>query len=356
MSTKNGNKLRSQEWWGQPNYESFTRRAWMRSEGFSSDFFQNKPVIGICNSWSEFNNCNAHLRTVAEAVKRGVLAAGGFPLEFPTISLGEVYMKPTTMLYRNLMAMDVEECIRAYPLDGVVLLCGCDKTTPAQLMGAASADVPAIMVPGGPMLGGMWRGREIGSGTDLRRYWDEVRAGRLGEEEFCEIEGCVSRSAGHCTVMGTASTMAAMAEALGMTLPGAADIPAVDARRKALAEESGARIVKIVEQNLRPSRVMTREAFENAIRVLMSIGGSTNAIVHLVAIAGRLGIALPLARFDEISRATPLIADVKPSGKFLMEDLFNAGGLAAIIKELLPLLHAGAGTVTGKPLEENVAR
>src|SRR5205814_674270 len=264
--------------------------------------------------------------------------------------------KPTTMLYRNLMAMDVEECIRAYPLDGVVLLCGCDKTTPAQLMGAASADVPALMVPGGPMLGGMWRGRAIGAGMHFRRYWDDVRAGRLGEEVFCEIEGCVSRSAGHCTVMGTASTMAAMAEALGMTLPGAADIPAVDARRKALAEESGARIVKIVEQNLWPSRVMTRQAFENAIRVLMAIGGSTNAIVHLVAMAGRLGIELPLARFDEISRATPVIADIKPSGKFRMEDLFNAGGIAAVIKELVPLLHAEALTVTGKALGENVRR
>ena len=349
-------RLRSRDWFGKNDRWGLAHRAWLRAEGFSSRDFQDKPVIGIANSWSELNNCNAHLRQLAEAVKRGVWAAGGFPLEFPTISLGEMLMKPTTMLYRNLMAMDVEECIRAYPLDGVVLLCGCDKTTPAQLMGAASADVPAIMVPGGPMLGGMWRGREIGSGTDLRRYWDEVRAGRLGEEEFCEIEGCVSRSAGHCTVMGTASTMAAMAEALGMTLPGAADVPAVDARRKALSEESGTRIVAMAKEDLRPSRVMTREAFENAIRVLMSIGGSTNAIVHLVAIAGRLGIPLPLARFDEISRATPLIADIKPSGKFLMEDLFNAGGLAAVIKELLPLLHASAGTVTGKPLGENVVR
>ncbi|PYV18753.1 MAG: dihydroxy-acid dehydratase [Acidobacteria bacterium] len=349
-------QLRSRDWFGKNDRWGTAHRAWLRAEGFSSQVFEGKPVIGIANSWSELNNCNAHLRQLAEAVKRGVWAAGGFPLEFPTISLGEMLMKPTTMLYRNLMAMDVEECIRAYPLDGVVLLCGCDKTTPAQLMGAASADVPALMVPGGPMLGGMWRGRAIGSGTDFRRYWDEVRAGRLGEEEFCEIEGCVSRSAGHCTVMGTASTMAAMAEALGMTLPGAADIPAVDARRKALAEESGARIVKIVEQNLRPSRVMTRQAFENAIRVLMAIGGSTNAIVHLVAMAGRLGIELPLARFDEISRATPVIADIKPSGKFLMEDLFNAGGIAAVIKELVPLLHAEALTVTGKALGENVRR
>src|SRR5207248_10639343 len=223
----------------------FTRRAWMRSEGFSSDFFQNKPVIGICNSWSELNNCNAHLRTVAEAVKRGVLAAGGFPLEFPTISLGEVYMKPTTMLYRNLMAMDVEECIRAYPLDSVVLLSGCDKTTPAMLMGAASADVPAIMVTGGPMLRGRWRAEELGSGTDLWRLWAERRAGRLSDEELCEAESCMSRSSGHCMVMGTASTMASMAEALGMTLPGNAAIPAPDSRRLAHAELAGRRAVEL---------------------------------------------------------------------------------------------------------------
>jgi L-arabonate dehydrase len=348
--------LRSRDWFGKNDRWGTAHRAWLRAEGFTSQVFEGKPVIGIANSWSELNNCNAHLGQLAEAVKRGVWAAGGFPLEFPTISLGEMLMKPTTMLYRNLMAMDVEECIRAHPLDGVVLLAGCDKTTPAQLMGAASADIPAIMVPGGPMLGGMWRGCAIGSGTDFRRYWDEVRAGRLGEEEFSEIEGCVSRSAGHCTVMGTASTMAAMAEALGMTLPGAADIPAADSRRKALAEESGARIVEMVNENLRPSRVMTAIAFENAIRVLMAIGGSTNAVVHLVAMAGRLGLALPLARFDEISRGTPVIADIKPSGKFLMEDLFNAGGIAAVIKELVPLVHSDALTITGKSLAENVAR
>src|SRR5690349_17949528 len=226
-------KLRSQEWWSLPNYESFVRRAWLRSEGFTSEVFQNKPVIGICNSWSELNNCNAHLRTVAEAVKRGVWAAGGFPLEFPTISLGEVFMRPTTMLYRNLMAMDVEESIRANPLDGVVLLCGCDKTTPAQLMGAASAGIPAIVVPGGPMLSGKWRDRDLGSGTDGRKLFDLFRTGQLSEEAWCEIEGGISRSAGHCTVMGTASTMANVAEALGMTMPGFAAIPAADSQRLA---------------------------------------------------------------------------------------------------------------------------
>lgn len=348
-------KLRSREWFGKRDRWGLGHRAWLRAEGFSERVFEGKPVIGICNSWSELNNCNAHLRQVAEAVKRGVWEAGGFPLEFPTISLGEMLMKPTTMLYRNLMAMDVEECIRAYPLDGVVLLCGCDKTTPAQLMGAASADIPAIMVPGGPMLRGMWRGQELGSGTDVRRLWDEVRAGRMSEEEWCEIEGCISRSAGHCTVMGTASTMACLAEALGMTLPGCADIPAADSRRLAIAEESGRRSVEMATEGLRPSRILTPEAFQNAIRVDMAIGGSTNAIVHLVAIAGRSGIELPLAKFDEISRTTPVIANVKPSGDFLMEDFNYAGGLPAVMKEISALLHVDAPTVNGKAVGENIA-
>jgi L-arabonate dehydrase len=352
MDTRN---LRSRDWFGKNDRWGMAHRAWLRAEGFSTQVFEGKPVIGICNSWSELNNCNAHLRQVAEAVKRGVWEAGGFPLEFPTISLGEMLMKPTTMLFRNLMAMDVEECIRAYPLDGVVLLCGCDKTTPAQLMGAASADVPALMVPGGPMLRGMWRGSEVGSGTDIRRFWEEVRAGRMTEEEWCEVESCVSRSAGHCTVMGTASTMASVAEALGMTLTGGALIPAVDARRYAQAEESGRRIVAMVDEDLRPSRIMTEAALENAIRALMAIGGSTNAVVHLVAIAGRLGLDLPLEKFDEISRTTPVIADVKPSGRFLMEDLFNAGGLPAVMKEIAPLLRSDALTATGKGMGENVA-
>ena len=308
----------------------------MRAEGFTSQVFDNKPVVGICNSWSELTTCNAHLRQVAEAVKRGVWAAGGFPLEFPTISLGEVLMRPTTMLYRNLMAMDVEECIRAYPLDAVVLLSGCDKTTPAELMGAASADVPAIMVTGGPMLRGMYRGQTLGSGTDSRKYWSEMRAGRLSEEEWCEIESCISRSAGHCMVMGTASTMTSLAEALGMTLSGCANIPAADSRRLAVAEESGRRAVAMALEGLRPSQILTREAFENAIRVNMAIGGSTNAIIHLVAIAGRLGIDLPLEKFDAISRSTPFITNIRPSGDLLMEDMYYAGGLPAVIKELGP--------------------
>jgi L-arabonate dehydrase len=349
-------RLRSRDWFGQRDRWGLGHRAWLRAEGFSERVFEGKPVVGICNSWSELNNCNAHLRQVAEAVKRGVWEAGGFPLEFGTISLGEMLMKPTTMLYRNLMAMDVEECIRAYPLDAVVLLCGCDKTTPAQLMGAASADIPALMVPGGPMLKGMWRGQELGSGTDVRRFWDEVRAGRMTEEEWCEVEGCVSRSAGHCTVMGTASTMACLAEALGMTLPGCADIPAADSRHLAAAEESGRRSVEMAVEGLCPSRILTPEAFENAIRVDMAIGGSTNAIVHLVAIAGRAGIELPLSKFDEISRTTPVIANVKPSGEFLMEDFNYAGGLPAAMKEISSLLHLNALTVNGKTLRENLAR
>ena len=348
--------LRSRDWFGKRDRWGLGHRAWLRAEGFSERVFEGKPVIGICNSWSELNNCNAHLRQVAEAVKRGVWEAGGFPLEFGTISLGEMLMKPTTMLYRNLMAMDVEECIRAYPLDAVVLLCGCDKTTPAQLMGAASADIPALMVPGGPMLKGMWRGQELGSGTDVRRFWDEVRAGRMTEEEWCEIEGCISRSAGHCTVMGTASTMACLAEALGMTLPGCADIPAADSRRLSIAEESGRRSVEMAVEGLCPSRILTPEAFENAIRVDMAIGGSTNAIVHLVAIAGRAGMELPLSKFDEISRTTPVIANVKPSGEFLMEDFNYAGGLPAAMKEISALLHLSALTVNGKTLGENLGR
>jgi L-arabonate dehydrase len=346
--------LRSQEWWSGKEYYNFSRRAWLRSEGFTADVFQNKPVIGICNSWSELNNCNAHLRGLAEAVKRGVWRAGGFPLEFPTISLGEMFMKPTSMLYRNLMSMDVEESIRANPIDGVVLLCGCDKTTPAQLMGAASADIPAIVVTGGPMLSGQWRNRKLGAGTDGRKLFDLYRTGKLTEGEWCEVEGGLARSSGHCTVMGTASTMASVAEAMGMTLPGCAAIPAPDSRRITIAELSGQRMVDMVWEDLRPSKIMTREALENAITVNMAIGGSTNAVVHLLAIAGRLGIDLKLDEFDRISRRTPCIVNVKPSGEYLMEDLFEAGGVPAVMNEILDLLHGDSITVNGKTVRENV--
>ncbi len=347
--------LRSRNWFGRQDMDGFVHRSWIKSEGFSDLVFDGRPVIGIANSWSELTNCNAHLRQVAEAVKRGVWSAGGFPLEFPTISLGEVLMKPTTMLFRNLMAMDVEECIRAYPLDAVVLLSGCDKTTPAMLMGAASADVPAVMVTGGPMLRGTWRKEELGSGTDVWRLWSERRADRMTDEELCEAESCMSRSSGHCMVMGTASTMASMAEALGMTLPGNAAIPAPDSRRLAQAELAGRRAVEMARDGgPRPSQILTAQAFDNAIRADMAIGGSTNAIIHLVAIAGRVGVRLPLSRFDELSKTTPFLVNLRPSGKYLMEDFFYAGGLPAVLKELLPLLHGSAPTVNGRSIADNV--
>ena len=348
-------KLRSAEWFEGVGYEFLTRRAALRSEGLAPAGFSGKPVIGICNSWSELTHCNIHLRRVAEAVKRGVWAAGGVPLEFPTISLGELFMKPTTMLFRNLMSMDVEESIRANPIDGVVLLSGCDKTTPAQLMGAASADVPAIMVTGGPQLSGHWGQQQIGSGTDGRLVFEEYRAGRLTDEQLNEVEGCIARSNGHCMVMGTASTMASMAEALGMTLPGSAAIPAVDSRRYQLAETAGYRAVEIARDDLRPSKILTKAAFENAIRTDMAIGGSTNAVVHLLAIAGRAGIDLRLADFDRLSRETPFLANIKPSGQYLMEDFYYAGGLPVAMKEILPLLDGTNLTVNGRTLGENLA-
>src|SRR5213592_847950 len=348
--------LRSRNWFGRNDLDGFVHRSWLKTEGFSDVVFDGRPVVGIANSWSELTNCNAHLRQVADAVKRGVWSAGGFPLEFPTISLGEVLMKPTAMMFRNLMAMDVEECLRAYPLDAVVLLSGCDKTTPAMLMGAASANVPAIMVTGGPMLRGRWRTEDLGSGTDNWRLWAERRAERLSDEEWAEAESCMSRSSGHCMVMGTASTMASMAEALGMTLSGNAAIPASDSRRMALAELSGRRAVEMaLAGGPKPSEILTPNAFDNAIRADMAIGGSTNAVIHLVAIAGRAGINLPLRRFDELSRTTPLLVNVRPSGKYLMEDFFYAGGLPVVLKELLPLLHGEASTVAGTSLADVVA-
>ena len=335
--------------------DGFLHRSWLKSTGVGDEAFRGRPVIGICNSWSELVNCNVHLRGLAESVKRGVLQAGGFPLEFPVMSLGESLMKPTTMLYRNLMAMDVEESIRAYPLDGVVLLTGCDKTNPASVLGAASANVPSIVVTGGPMLNGRWRGRELGSCSDCWHYNEERRAGRITEEEFTEIENSLSRSNGHCMTMGTASTMACVTEALGLTLPGGAAIPAVDSRRSQLAEAAGRQIVELVEQDLKPSDILGREAFENAIRVLHAISGSTNAILHLLAYAGRVGIDVPLGLFDELSRTTPWLVNLKPAGTYLMEDFFHAGGLPAVMAELGDLLHLDAITVTGKTVGENIA-
>jgi dihydroxy-acid dehydratase len=354
MAIDDPTKLRSYSWFNGKEYYNFSRRANIRALGISREAFHGKPVIGICNSFSELNNCNAHLRQVADAVKRGVWAAGGLPLEFPVISLGEQYMKPTTMLFRNLMAMDVEESIRANPMDGVVLLCGCDKTTPAMLMGAASADIPALILTGGPTLSGNYQGTTIGQGTDGRKIFDLYRMGRVSPEELQEIEGCMVRSAGHCTVMGTASTMAIVAEALGMSLPGSAAVPAPDSRRLAMAEMSGRRMVEMVREDLRPSRVLTREAFENAITVDMAVGGSTNAVVHLLAIAGRTRHKLVLDDFDAISRRTPFLVNVRPSGKHMMEDFFFAGGVPAVMRELLPLLHRDCLTVNGKTIAENV--
>ena len=347
-------KLRSYSWFNGKEYYNFSRRANVRALGISREAFHGKPVIGICNSFSELNNCNAHLRQVAEAVKRGVLAAGGFPVEFPVISLGEQFMKPTAMMFRNLMSMDVEESIRANPVDGVLLLCGCDKTTPAMLMGAASADVPAMIITGGPTLSGNYQGRTIGQGTDGRKIFDLYRMGKVSAEELQEIEGCMVRSAGHCTVMGTASTMAIVAEALGMSLPGSAAVPAPDSRRLAMAEMSGRRMVEMVFEDLRPSKILTRQAFENAITVDMAVGGSTNAVVHLLAIAGRTPHKLVLNDFDEISRRTPFLVNVHPSGQHMMEDFFFAGGVPAVMRELLPLLHRDCVTVNGKTVEDNV--
>ena len=290
----------SSEWFDRSDLDGFLHRSWLKSSGVGDDTFRGRPVIGICNSWSELVNCNVHLRGLAEAVKRGVLQAGGFPREFPVMSLGESLMKPTTMLYRNLMAMDVEESIRSYPLDGVVLLTGCDKTNPASILGACSANIPTIVVTGGPMLNGHWRGKELGSCSDCWHYHEELRGGRISEQDFTEIENAMSRSNGHCMTMGTASTMACVTEALGLTLPGGAAIPAVDSRRAHLAEAAGRQIVELVEHDLRPSDILTRAAFENAIRALHAISGSTNAIIHLIAYAGRLGIELPLSLFDEL--------------------------------------------------------
>ncbi len=345
---------RSSDWFDRRDLDGFLHRSWLKASGVSDESFRGRPVIGICNSWSELVNCNVHLRGLAEAVKRGVLQAGGFPREFPVMSLGESLMKPTTMLYRNLMAMDVEESIRSYPLDGVVLLTGCDKTNPASIMGACSANIPTIVLTGGPMLNGHWRGNELGSCSDCWHYHEELRGGRISEQEFVEVENSMSRSHGHCMTMGTASTMACMTEALGLTLPAGAAIPAVDSRRAHLAEAAGRQIVELVERDIRPSDILTREAFENAIRALHAISGSTNAILHLVAYAGRLGLDLPLSLFDELGATTPWLVNLKPSGERLMEDFYYAGGLPAVLEQIRDLLHVDALTVTGRTIGENL--
>lgn len=348
-------KHRSASWFGRKDRDGFIHRSWMKNQGLPDHLFDGRPVIGICNTWSELTPCNAHFRDLADHVKRGVYEAGGFPLEFPVMSLGETLMRPTAMLFRNLVSMDVEESIRANPIDGVVLLAGCDKTTPALLMGAASCDLPTLMVSGGPMLNGKFRGQDIGSGTDVWRLSEEVRRGVLSECDFLEAEGCMNRSAGHCMTMGTASTMASVVESLGMGLPGNAAIPAVDSRRHALCHMAGRRIVEMVGEDLRMSKVLTRAAFENAIRVVGAIGGSTNAVVHLLAIAGRIGVPLSLDDWDRLGRDVPCLVNLMPAGNYLMEDLYYAGGLPAVIRELGELIHRDTITVNGRTIGENTS-
>lgn len=353
-------KLRSEDWFGKSDKMGFVHRSWLRNQGYPDDYFKGKPVIGICNTWSELTPCNGHLREFAEIVKRGVAEAGGFPLEFPVTSLGETIMRPTTMLFRNLASMDVEESIRANPLDGVVLLTGCDKTTPSTVMGACSVDLPTIVVPGGPMLNGRFRGECIGSGSFNWLIKEKQSVEHYTAEDIHEVEIGAARSAGHCMTMGTASTMACMVEALGLTLPGAAAIPAVDSRKKVLAQLSGRRIVEMVKEDLKLSKILTRKAFENSIIVNAAVGGSTNLVIHLLAIAGRIGVELKLEDFDSIGSKIPLLVNLKPSGKYLMEDFYYAGGLPVVIKELSKgppsgkkYLHNDVITVNGKTLGEN---
>lgn len=356
MQEPDMSKLRSARWFAPHDLTGFVHRTAIQAEGFSGFAIKDRPVVGIANSWSELVNCNIHFRGLADAVKRGVLLAGGLPLEFPTISLGESLMKPSAMQFRNLMAMDVEESIRAYPLDAIVLIGGCDKTVPAQLMGAASADVPTIMLTGGPQEPAHFRGRQLGVGTDTWKYADELRAGKITQDDFDELEAAAKPSAGHCSEMGTASTMTSIVEALGMCLPGTASIPAVDARRGQAAEATGRRAVEMALSGPRPSEVLTKEAFDNAITLLMAVGGSTNAVVHLLALARRVGVELQLDRFHQISERTPRIVNVRPSGEYLVQQLFHVGGISAVLKELDPLLHSDAITVTGKTLGEGYAK
>jgi L-arabonate dehydrase len=346
---------RSQAWFGRADREGFLYRSWIKNQGYPEDLFDGRPVIGICNTWSELTPCNGHFRELAEFVKRGVYEAGGWPLEFPVMSLGETLLRPTAMLFRNLASMDVEESIRGNPLDGVVLLMGCDKTTPSLLMGAASCDLPTIGLSGGPMLSGKYRGRDLGSGTGVWQMSEMVRAGEMPAGEMVAAESCMHRSKGHCMTMGTASTMASMVEALGVSLPGNAAIPAVDARRYRLAQLTGRRIVEMVQEDLRLSRILTRAAFENAIKVNAAIGGSTNAVIHLLAIAGRMGVELQLQDWDRLGSSLPCLVNLQPSGTFLMEDFYYAGGVPAVMKEIRHLLDTAALTANGRPLGENIA-
>ena len=347
--------LRSQQWFGRQDRDGFAYRSWIKGKGVPDDQFDGRPVIGICNTFSELTPCNSHFRTIAEQVKIGVYEAGGFPLEFPVMSLGETLLRPTAMLYRNLASMDVEESIRGNPIDGVVLLMGCDKTTPSLVMGAASVDLPTVGVSGGPMLTGKWRGQDLGSGTGVWSMSEQVRAGTLKLADFFEAESCMHRSHGHCMTMGTASTMACMVEALGLGLPGNAAFPAVDGRRNVLARMAGRRAVEMVHEDLTLSKILTREAFENAIKTLAAIGGSTNAVIHLIAMAGRIGIKLQLDDFDRLASELPCLVNLQPSGKYLMEDFCYAGGLPVVLKEIAQHLHLDAITANGQTMGRNIA-
>ncbi len=348
-------ELRSRGWFGRKDKDGIIYRSWMKNQGMPNDMFDGRPVIGICNTFSELTPCNAHFRDFAESIKKGVLEAGGFPLEFPIMSLGETLLKPTAMLFRNLASMDAEESIRGNPMDGVVLMTGCDKTTPSTVMGAASVGLPTIVVPGGPMLNGRYKGQTIGSGTHVWKFDEDMKTGKMTQEECEFAESCMSRSIGHCMTMGTASTMATMVEALGLTLSGASAIPAADSRKKQMAQLSGRRIVEMVRENLTIDKILTREAFENAIKVNAAVGGSSNFIIHLTAIAGRIGVDLKLDDFDDLGSKIPLLLNLMPSGKYLMEDYYYAGGLPVILHELRKELHENVITVTGKNHHENIA-
>lgn len=347
-------RLRSHDWFGRKDKDGIIYRSWMKNQGMPTDMFDGRPVIGICNTFSELTPCNAHFRDFAESVKRGVYEAGGFPVEFPIMSLGETLLKPTAMLFRNLASMDAEESIRGNPIDGVVLLTGCDKTTPSTVMGAASVGLPTIVVPGGPMLNGRYRGQTIGSGTHVWKFDEDMKTGKMSQEEVEYAESCMSRSIGHCMTMGTASTMAVMVESLGLTLSGASAIPAADSRKKVLAQLSGRRIVEMVKENLTIDKILTREAFENAIITNAAVGGSSNFLIHLTAIAGRIGVDISLDDFDRIGSKIPLLLNLMPSGKYLMEDFYYAGGLPVILHELREKLHKNVITVTGKNHHENI--
>ena len=352
---KTPEELRSHRWYGAQDLRSFGHRSRTLQMGFAHEDYKGKPVIAIINTWSDINNCHSHIRQRAEEVKRGVWQAGGYPLEMPAIALAEVFQKPTTMMYRNFLAMETEELLRSYPVDGCVLMGGCDKTTPGLLMGAISMNLPAIFMPAGPMLRGNWQGKTLGSGSDVWKYWDELRAGNITERDWREIENGISRSPGTCMTMGTASTMTGVAEALGFSLPNSSTIPAVDSNHSRMADYCGRRIVDMVWEDLKPRDILTQKSFDNAIRVLMALGGSTNGLIHVIAMAGRAGINIPLERFEEIGRKTPYLVNMRPSGKYLMEDFYYAGGLSALLEGMRELLDVNELTCTGKTLGENIA-